>query len=412
VAPEQDRRRDLKKDSIVTGETQTVDHEERLFTGYTGRISLTLGLGWATVRLGRQVIPPLLPTITDQLAITSSQAGFALTLMWGLYAMVHYPGGRYSDQLSRQTILIVGLVVMIVGFAVLANVVSYLFFVTGVTLVGVGAGLFFVPMRALLADLFVERRGWALGFNLGVGMIGSVVAAGLAIVVLRVASWQAAFLPIIAILVAVGLALERWNRERYSFGWVPLNLRGVTRRVFGSSEIRRLVLAYSLWAFTFQAVTAFLPTFLQANGLSTEIATGGFALMFVVASVVMPISGNFGDRFGHIPIAVGSVALAAVGLGWMLLVPGSLTVLLAIVVFATGLMAYPPVMQAYVMDVFPSGDVGGDFGAFKTVYTVLGSLGPMYVGVVVDQAGFSLAFGGAVICLLLGAGLTFVVLRQ
>jgi MFS family permease len=301
---------------------------------------------------------------------------------------------------------------MVVGFTVLLTVVSYPVFVVGVSLIGIGAGLYFVPMRALLADLFVERRGKALGVNLAAGMAGSVLAAGLAIGVLEVATWETAFLPIVAVLVLVLLALVQWGREPYCVGWVDLDLRATVRRVFGARRIRHLVIAYSLWAFTFQAVANFLPTFLQTNGLSPELATMGFALLFLVASVVMPIAGDIGDRVGHVAVASGGIVIGAIGLVGILVAPNTPTVFAAIIIFAAGLMAYPPVMQAYLMETFPAGDIGGDFGAFKTVYTALGSLGPVYAGVVAEWAGFTIAFGGGVGCLLIGAGLTLLVLKQ
>ncbi|WP_205411009.1 MULTISPECIES: MFS transporter [Halorussus] len=375
-------------------------------------MSTILGIGWATTQLGRQVLPPLLPTITQRLAITPSEAGLALTLMWGAYALVHYPGGRYSDELTRKTVLMAGLGVMVVGFAVLLTVFSYAPFLVGVTLVGIGAGLYFVPMRALLADLFVEQRGRALGINLAAGMAGSVLAAGLAIVALRVATWKAAFAPILVTMVVVAVSLQRRCRESYSLSWVDLELRESVRRVFGSWRIRQFVIAYSLWAFTFQAIINFLPTFLQANGFSSGLATMGFALFFVAATVVMPLAGNLGDDIGHVPVAVGGILLGVVGLIGMLLAPTVPTILLSIVVFSAGLMAYPPVMQAHLMDVFPTGDVGGDFGVFKTVYTAIGSLGPTYAGVVAERTGFAVAFGSTAGFLLLGAGFTIVVLNK
>lgn len=375
-------------------------------------MSTVLGIGWACTQLGRQVLPPLLPTITDQLAISPSKAGLALTLMWGTYALVHYPGGRYSDQLSRKTVMVGGLTVMIAGFTILLTVITYPVFVVGAALVGVGAGLYFVPMRALLADLFVSRRGRALGLNLAAGMVGTVLAAGVALGVISIGRWKLAFLPVIVVLLLVLITIQRWNKESYVISWVDLGLRETMWRVFGDRSVRRLVIAYSLWAFTFQAITNFLPTYLQSIGLSATVATSGFALLFVVASVVMPIAGNLGDRIGHVPVAIVGLACSIIGLVGLLLAPTTWAILLAIVVFSAGLMAYPPVMQAYLLDIMPTANIGGDFGAFKTVYTAVGSLGPVYVGLVAERVGYAVAFGGTVTCLVLGVGLTLLVLKR
>lgn len=82
------------------------DHkQERLLTGYSGRMVLLIALGWMAVLLGRQALPPLLPTIIKQLVISPARAGFALTLMMGLYALLQYPAGRLSDIIPRTTLL-------------------------------------------------------------------------------------------------------------------------------------------------------------------------------------------------------------------------------------------------------------------------------------------------------------------
>jgi predicted MFS family arabinose efflux permease len=73
--------------------------------------------------MGWQVLSPLLPRIIDDLHITSTQAGFAITLMWGLYALSQYPSGRLSDHLSRKTLLASGLVLLSIGFLIVSGTI-------------------------------------------------------------------------------------------------------------------------------------------------------------------------------------------------------------------------------------------------------------------------------------------------
>lgn len=382
--------------------------EERLLTGYTGRLFVVLSIGWTSIQLGRQVLPPLLPAIIDDLAITPSKAGFALTLMGALYAAAHYPSGRFSDRLSRRTILVVGIVVMTVGFFALSRVASYPALLFGVGLVGLGAALYFVPLRASIADLFVERRGQAFGLNNAAGVAGNVLAAGLAVAVLSVATWRAAFLPVMVLLAVILVLLHAWSREPYVVARVELGLRETAGRVFGTARIRWLVVAYSMFVFTWRGVVGFLPTFLQVDkGFSSALASGGFAMLFIVGAISMPLAGQLGDRLSRLPVAAGSLLLGAVGLAGVLIAPSALLVIVGIVVFAVGLMAFPPVMQSYLMDAFPDDSMGGDFGAFKTIYTGVGSIGPTYVGLIAERSSYTTALGGIAISLLVGAAIIF-----
>lgn len=378
---------------------------ERLFTGYSGRLFLSISSGWLFIQMGRQLVPPLLPSIIDDLAITSTQAGFAFTLMWGLYALLQYPSGRLSDRLSRKTLLTSGLVLLLVGFLVIQRTASYPVFLVGVSIVGLGTGLYPTAARALVSDLFVERRGQAFGFHTALGDAGNAAAAGLAVVALAVATWQQAFLPIVVLLGGTLLAVHLWSHEAYVIETIDMKVRATGRRLFGRSRMRRLLVSYGLFAITWQSTTAFLPTFLQIEkGFSVAFASGGFALFFTIGAIVKPSAGFLGDRFGRATVAAGALLLGVGGLAGMLVAERTPVIVLGIGVFAAGLMSFPPVMQAFLMDVFPDETKGGDLGAIRTFYIGVGSLGPTYVGYVAGLQSYTVSFTGLVACLALSVG--------
>lgn len=370
-------------------------------------MGILLALGWMGILLGRQVLPPLLPTIIGQLEISPARAGFILTVLMGLYALLQYPGGRLSDKLSRTTLLVTGVAGVILGFAILGTVTTYLGLLVGAALVGASSAFYFTPSRAFLSDLFVERRGQAFGLQTTAGMSGSALAAGVAVAALAFATWQTAFLPAITLLLVVGALLHRWSHEPYvlSRDGLDLGARGTMGRLLLSSRIRRLLAVHVLASFTFQAVVGFLPTFLLVEkGFSTALASGSFALVFVVGSVTGPLAGWLSDTFHRSKVIFIGLVLALAGLVSMLVVAAPPLVVGSIVLMAMGLTGLWPVMAAYFMDLFPDRSVGGDFGAAKTVFTGLGSLGPTYVGLVAADMSYTAAFAGLGVVLLLAVG--------
>jgi len=377
---------------------------ERLLSGPPGRLLVTASLGWTAIQAGRLVLSPMLPAVMADLNIGEFRAGVAFTLLWGLYALGQYPSGRLSDRLSRPSLLVPGLALLSVGFLALSAAPTYPLYLLAVALVGAGAGLYPTAARALVSDLFVERRGQAFGLHTASGDLGGVLAAGLAVAALAVATWRAAFLPVVAVLAAVLVALHRWRREPYEFRRVDLAVRATAGRLLGDRRLAALLGAYVLYAFTWQGAVAFLPTFLQrAKGFSPGLAGGGFAALFVVGVAVKPVSGGLGDRVPKPLVAAAGLGLGATALVVALAAGGTLPVALAVVGFAAGLMAVPPVLQAHLMDVFPDGTMGGDLGAARSVYIGLGSLGPTYVGFVAARAGYGPAFAGLAACLLVSA---------
>ncbi|MFB6170292.1 MAG: MFS transporter [Haloarculaceae archaeon] len=388
----------------MTASERSETERERLFTGETGRLSVALGGGLLAVNFGRQAIPPLLPAIVADLGITPSQAGFALTAFAGAFAAVQYLSGQVADELSRKTVLVGSLSVVTVGLLALSAVSSYPMLVASTTVVGLGSGGYLISMRVSLSDLFVERRGEALGLNTAAGQLGNVMAAGLAAAALALATWRAAFLPVALIVVVVAVALHVWGHDAYAVGRVDLELRETVRRILATRRIRWLLLAYTLVIFTWQGVVGFLPTVLQAEkGLSPTLASGGFALLFAVGMVVQPVSGRLSDRFSRTAVAGSALVVGALGVGLLVLTTSLALLGIGIAMLAAGMMTFPPVVQAYLLDVFPDSSVGGDFGAFRTMYKLLASLGPTYVGVVAERASYGVAFAGFGGCLLAGA---------
>lgn len=387
--------------------------DERLLTGYSGRLLIAVSVGWALIQTGRLVISPLLPAITEGLAISSTRAGFAMTVIWGLYALLQYPSGRLSDRLTRVTLLVGGLALLSAGFLALAGAPTYLTFLVGAAVVGLGAGLYPTPARGLVSDLFVKRRGQAFGIHTASGDAGGLLAAGLATAVLAVATWRSAFAPVVVVLVAVAVSLHLWSRERYAVETVDLAVRSTAKRLFAEPQLRWLLVAYALYAFTWQSAVSFVPTYLQVGkGFSPAVANTGFAALFVVGAVVKPLAGGLGDRVSRGLLAPAVLALAATMLSVVVFSSAQTVVLAAVACFAAGLMAYPPVMQAYLMDSFPTDSMGGDLGAMRSLYIGVGALGPTYVGAVADLVDYQAAFAGLVGCLLASSLVILVLGRE
>lgn len=367
---------------------------------------VTLMLGLATARLARRVLPPMLPAIIDDLAITPFAAGVALSVASVCFALLQYPGGRIADHLTRKTALVTGLVVLVVGAAILLWSPILVVFIIGAAVVGAGEGLYGAADRVLLSDLFREKRGLAFGVHSMASDLGNIAAAGLAVAVLAVATWRAAFLVPLLLVGLIVVLLIRWGREAIVVAGFPFHVRETTGRLVRNRRLRRVVVAYTLFAFTVQGFTGFLPAFLQAeHGFSTALASAGFALLYVVGAVAKPAAGRISDRVSRPYVGGGGLVLGALGVVVLVVAPSAPVAIAGVVIFAAGHKAFPPVMQAYLMDVFPDDSRGGDLGATRTTYIGLGAVGPAYVGFVAGRLDYVAAFAGFIVVLLVAGAL-------
>ncbi|MFB6299911.1 MAG: MFS transporter [Halobacteriales archaeon] len=384
------------------------DGEERLFRGHSGRLFVLITIAFLSVKLVQRLLPPLLPVIIDDLAITSFLAGVALSVMSLFRAGMQFPSGRFADALTRTTVLLAALGLVVTSLLVLMVTPSYVGFVIGVALFGMASGLYDPADRALLSDLFREKRGRAFGLHM-MGSDGSgILAAGLAVWIVTVASWRAAFLPSLVVLAVVPIVLYRLSRESVVFEEVELGALATGHRLFGDPRMRWLLLSYSLFVFASIAVTSFLPTFLTAvHGVSLAVASSAFALLYAVGIVAKPIAGTVSDRF-HRPIVAGSgLAVGGAGLAVIVGAPDERIAIAGIVLYALGQRAVPPALQSHLMDRFPDESMGGDLGAMRTVYMGVGSLGPAYIGLLADRFDYIAAYTSLIALFLLAAGVLF-----
>jgi len=382
-----------------------VSHEERLVGGYTGRMLAVTALAWAALQLARFAVPPLLPEIRADLSLSLAEAGVALTVLQGVYALLQYPSGRLSDSWSRATLLVPSFAVLSVACLLVGTARTYWWFILGVGVFGVGKGLYAIPSRALLSDLFVERRGRALGvFSAGTDL-GGMFASGAAVAAITVATWRAVFLPVAAALAALGALFLAWNREPYVLEDADLAVVTTARRLLATPRQRWSILAFVLFYFMVNGVLNFLPEYLrETKGFSPALAGGAYALLFAFGIVVKPASGAVSDRFPRHTVSVAGMALAAVALGLLVLAETLAAVAVTIVVFAVGYKTQFPVIDAILLDAAPEANAGGDLGAARALFLGVGSLGPAFVGYTADLYDFTLAFAALVGTLVVAAG--------
>jgi len=385
------------------------DGEERLLSGHTGRLFFLLTLILVCLQLTQRILPPLLPAIIDDLSISAFLAGAALTLFRIARAIMEYPSGRLADQLSRTTVLLACILLVIVGVVFLSLAVTYPNFLFGIILFGFGFGLFSPASRALLSDVFVEKRGRAFGLHLMGGDISGVLAAGIAILVLSIGDWRGAFLPLSILLCFLLISFYFYSREPIQIGRVELEVRETAGRLFADTTLRWILVVYALFVMASSGVISFLPTFLiEAHGFSLELASMAFAMVYGIGTLAKPASGYLSDLLPRPPVAGGSLLIASCGLGLLVVAPVLELAIVGVFLYAIGQRGVPPALQAFLMDRFPDGSMGGDLGAIRTVYLTVGSFGPGYTGLIVSTLGFVPAYSSLVLFYVTGGAILLI----
>lgn len=377
--------------------------DERFLRGHTGLMIVLLSGGLLVVRLGRRVLPPLLPTVITDLSITPFEAGIALSVASMGFALLQFPGGRLSDQLTRKTVLLASFAIVLVGAFLLSITTTYAMLLLGAAVAGIGEGLYGAADRGLISDLFVKKRGAAFGIHTTFGDIAGVAAAALATGALAIGIWQSSFYPAFAGAGIIAVLVYKFGREPVVVEKISPQVRDTVGRLFGQRRFQLMLLAYSLFSITSQGVIGFLPALLQADqGFTTGQANAAFAGLFATGIVARPMAGRLSDSGNRQVVAGMGLLVGVVGLLTLVTAISPLLVFIGVVVFATGQKAFPPAMQSHMMDAFPDASMAGDLGATRTFYISVGSIGPAYVGYIASRSSYTAAFIGFIFAFLVG----------
>ncbi|MFB6184052.1 MAG: MFS transporter [Haloarculaceae archaeon] len=383
---------------------------ERLLSGYGGRMLVSLSVAWAILQFGRFLLSPLLPAIIRDLGITTATAGLVLGGLQLVYAATQMASGRFSDRLTRPSLVVPGLVLLAAAFLFVGTAATLVPFAAGALLLGFGKGLFAVPSRAQLSDLFVGRRGQALGVYAAGTDVGGILAAvvgvavtggGVAVVSAWIdptavsLGWRTPFRFVAAVLALATVAYVGWNRESYRIGRPNLRLGSTLRRLTTTTTQRELLAAFALFYFVVGAWINFLPTYLaRAKGFPEAQSAALFAVVFVVGFVVKPISGSLADRFSGRLVAATGLLFSIAALAGVVVTTSIVPVVAAIALYALGYKAVFPIADTLLLDAAPTADVGADLGVARGLFIGIGAFGPVYMGVVATVLDYHAAFVG------------------
>lgn len=360
-----------------------------------GWLLLTLGSGWFLTLGTRFVIPAVLPGISAEFELSNTAAGMAVTVIWLVYGATQLPAGALIDRLGERRLLVGSALVGGIGLLAFAGSPRFAVLLAAGAAYGLGTGLFGPARATVLSRTFPDNDGTAFSVVLGAGSLG---AAALPLVAGVLADWidwrvaVGAFVPLF-LLVAVGLwraippAPTTESSERSLRDRVDGVVDAVSRRAV---VIPALGMLFML--FTFQGLTAFLPTyFVDERGLSQALAAAIFAGMFVSGAVLQLLTGPLADRYGYRYLLAGVAAASVVPLLLLPLATGLLPILAITLLFGLRFVA-APLTNSYVVRVLPEDVRGTAWGFVRSAFFAVGAMGSTVVGALADRGLFDESF--------------------
>jgi len=363
-----------------------------------------ISLAWFLVLAGRYSISNLLPKIVTELNFSWTDAGFALTTMWIIYALIQFPSGIFSDIKGRKITILISIMIFSISYLFVGLSINYTMFLFALILLGFGTGGYPAVGISMITDIFKERRGRALGIRDSAGSIAYAIPI-LAAFIASIYDWRAFFFLWAGVCAfSVFLFYIQTTESTTLPDKVSIKERVIDGiKIFKHKNIQLMFVVNLLIAITWISYMSFFPALLVVEKGFTEIqAAIALGILGLGGFIFKPIIGSISDRYNKKVIIIFLSIITAVGT--LAIVNIDSIVLIFLISFIPALAtAIFPVISSYLMDQWPEKGRAGKLGFYRSNLIFLASPSSAIIGFLADRYNFNIPFMGISLILFLVA---------
>ena len=345
----------------------------------------------------------LLPEIKLGLDLSATQLGSLVFSRQATAWVATLGAGYIGDRFANRASLVLGISLALTGvsYFFIGRAPNYWLMLAAMLLVGIGPSLYHPPAIGALSRRFPDRRGLAIALHGTGGSIGEVLGPLVTAGALTLLMWRDVLQ--LSLFPALLGAFVIWGMMRSVPGGVPgsASTRAYLAAVASLLRNRTLLLLVLVTASRSmgQSVIIFLPIYLRED---LEFSATRVAVYLSLAQVVgigaQPALGFLSDRFGR--KAVLMPCMVSLGLLFVALAfadPGAELVLTILAMGAVHFSVHP-IFIASAIDI-AGGEVQSTVVSLIYGAGFLGTVSPVFAGLIADTYGFPSAFlyGGAVV---------------
>ena len=337
----------------------------------------------------------LAPELQAALGFGDAGLGIAVSVAFGVSALVTAAGGSFTDRVGPRLALRSGAAFSAAGLVVLAGAPSYLVLVAGLILATPGNAIAQPGANVLIAEgVRDERRGVALGIKQSAIAVSTALSGIASLVLVATLGWRWAYVAGVVVAALAILVVPEVRGAKQSWR-TPARPRAMVAAAQAGAD-QAVVRAATLTGFAGAAAVASIGSFLVRAAVDAGLAASTGRLVLTGGSlllIVMRVAWGAVADTGRIdPARTVPVLLFGGTVGYLLLSTGTLAGFVAGAALAFGAgWAWPGLLFLALVRRFPLA-AGRPSGQVQRGMFVGAMVGPFLFGVVADSVSFTVAW--------------------
>lgn len=251
------------------------------------------------------------PYVMDYFSIESAEAALPYTIFLAIFVLGNYVGGVLQKKISIKKIMLIGYLCMAVGILAtgfLPPSSPKLMWITYGGLLGIGDGIVYNVIVAMMQKWFPDKKGFATGLALATLGISATILSPLCSSWLTAYGFSKTFIILAVIFVVIGifgmLTIEA-PPEGYMAGYVQKGGTFTTKQYEAGEVIKtktyyKLLLIQTFSIPAFVLISSIFVSFGEGKGLSSEVLVAGVSIasLFQVAGrfIISAISDRISSK--------------------------------------------------------------------------------------------------------------------
>ncbi|MCK4388809.1 MAG: MFS transporter [Desulfobacterales bacterium] len=323
------------------------DAEDRFSGRFQTEQVLTVAGGHFVHDVFSSFLAPWLPLLIQKLSLSLTLAG-SLTVFIRIPSLLNPLIGVLADRIDMRYMVIAAPAVTAVCMSLIGLAPGYGMVCVLLSVAGFSAAVFHVPGPVMIARVSGSQVGKGMSYFMAAGELARTVGPLVAVAAVSLWGFEGSYPVMVLGLVASALLYRRLRHDTIHCKRSPHSSVVKTWRAMQHVLIPLICLVVTR-ALMVASLTAFLPTFMVAEGQSLWFGGAALAVLEFAAVLGTMVSGTYSDRLGRQFVLLAAMIASPILLLIFLVAPAwavfPVLLLLGFSVFATG-----PVMLAIVQD--------------------------------------------------------------